>query len=100
MTVRTWQGRTKNEDSSIYEDIIVKRDIPGYEKTEGFVKFSFMKRSDDEFTYFTLLTYWKDISDISNFTGPNYTVAKGYAEDAQYLVDFPGSVEHYQVFAE
>ncbi|MDG1333694.1 MAG: antibiotic biosynthesis monooxygenase [Crocinitomicaceae bacterium] len=99
ISTRIWQGKTKNEHSDIYQRIIEERDIPGYEKTKGFIKFSFLKRSDDEFTYFKLLTYWEELDAVSNFTGPNYTEAKGYPEDAQYLVDYPGSVELLEVFA-
>ncbi|RNC87087.1 MAG: antibiotic biosynthesis monooxygenase [Winogradskyella sp.] len=99
MIARVWQGKTRLEHSDIYTKIIEERDMPNYRKTHGFVKLSFLKRSDDEFTYFKLLTYWSDLDAITNFTGPNYDEPKFYDDDAQYLVDFPGSVSHYEVFA-
>jgi len=31
--------------------IIEVRDIPGYKKTNGFIKLSFLKRCDDQFNF-------------------------------------------------
>lgn len=100
MIARIWEGQTKNEHSEVYEKIIVERDIPNYKKTVGFIKLTFLKRADNEFTYFKLLTFWSDLDVIANFTGPNFEEAKYYDEDEQYLLDFPGRVSHYEVFEE
>ena len=100
MITRVWEGKTKIEHSETYTKIIEVRDIPDYKKTVGFIKLSFLKRSDKEFTYFKLLTYWTDLDSVLNFTGPNLEEAVAYQDDAQYLVDFPGKVMHYEVFAE
>lgn len=100
MTVRIWEGQTRLEHSEVYTKIIEERDIPDYKKTKGFVKLSFLKRDKDGVTYFRLLTYWIDLATIANFTGPNLEEAKYYEDDRQYLIDFPGTVSHYLVFAE
>ncbi|GAB7258314.1 antibiotic biosynthesis monooxygenase family protein [Polaribacter sp. OB-PA-B3] len=100
MTARVWEGKTRIVHSEMYAKIIKERDIPDYRKTDGFIKLTFLKRSDNEFTYFKLLTFWTGLNTIKNFTGPNFEKAVAYNEDKQYLVDFPGSVKHYEVFAE
>ena len=100
MITRIWEGKTEIEHSETYAKIIVQRDIPNYRNSVGFIKLTFLKRSDDEFTYFKLLTFWTDLETIKHFTGPNLEQAVAYKEDEQYLVDFPGSVMHYEVFAE
>ena len=100
MTARVWEGKTRSEHGEIYTKIIEDRDIPNYRKTNGFVKLTFLKHSDDAITYFKLLTFWTDVDAVKNFTGPNFEVAVGYQEDEQYLVDFPGKVQHYEVFAD
>ena len=100
MIARVWEGKTEIEHSEVYAKIIEERDIPDYRKTVGFVKLTFLKRSDNEFTYFKLLTFWTDLDTIKNFTGPNLEQAVSYKDDEQYLVDFPGNVTHYEVFAE
>ena len=83
MVVRVWEGHTTIEHSDIYRKLIVERDIPNYKSTPGFVKLSFLERSDSEHTYFKLLTYWADIEAVKTFTGPGFEVAKAYAEDEQ-----------------
>ncbi len=51
-------------------------------------------------SYFKLITYWEDMYAVKNFTGPNFQVAVSHDADEKYLLDFPGTVSHYQVFAE
>ena len=100
MIVRVWEGKTKLEHATIYSKIIKERDIPDYKKTNGFIKLTFMKRSDDEFTYFKLLTFWENYDVIQNFTGLDIDKAKFYDADTQFLVDFPGKISHFEVFVE
>ena len=100
MIVRIWEGRTTNADADVHSKFIEERDIPGYSATQGYIKHLFLKKSDGEFTNFKLLTFWTDLSSIQRFTGPNHTEAVGYEDDREFLIDFPGSVEHFEVFAE
>lgn len=100
MIARIWEGKTKIDHGEVYTQIIEQRDIPDYKKTKGFVKLTFLQRNDGEHTYFKLLTFWTNLEAITNFTGPNFEHAKSYEDDRQYLVDFPGTVHHYTVFAE
>lgn len=100
MIARVWRGKTKIEHSEIYKKIIKERDIPDYRKAKGFVKLIFLKRADKKYTYFKLLTFWQDLEIIKNFTGTDFKKAVSYKEDKKYLVDFPGIVMHYEVFAE
>jgi len=99
MITRVWEGKTSIKHSDTYTNLIQERDIPGYRETEGFVKLTFLKRSDTVFTYFKLLTFWEDIEAVKNFTGPIFEHAVAYEEDEPYLVDYPGQVMHYEVFA-
>jgi len=100
MIARVWKGKTKIEHSEIYKKFIEERDIPDYRKAKGFIKLTFLKRADKEYSYFELITFWQDLEIIKNFTGPDFEEAVSYKEDEKYLVDFPGSVIHYEVFAE
>ncbi len=100
MIVRTWEGRTTNAHANIYTKLIEERYIPGYSATEGYVKHVFLKKLDGEYTDFKLLTFWKDLSSIKRFTGQKFAEAVGYQNDRQFLVDFPGLVDHFEVFAE
>ncbi len=100
MIARIWEGRTKIEDLEAYTEFMKVRAIPDYRKTDGFIKLSFLRRADNKFAYFTLITFWKNLEVIQNFAGVDFDKAKYYKEDQNYLIDFPEKVIHYDVFAE
>jgi len=100
MIARIWKGRTKIKHLEEYTEFMKVRAIPDYKKTDGFIKLTFLKRTDNEFAYFYLLTFWKNLEVIKNFAGDDFEKAKYYPEDNNYLIDFPEKVTHYEVFAE
>ena len=100
MIARIWKGRTKIEHLGAYTTFMKVRAIPDYKKTDGFVKLTFLKRTDHEFAYFNLITFWENLEVIKNFAGHDFEKAKYYPEDKGYLIDFPEKVTHYEVFAE
>ncbi len=99
MIARIWQGQTKIEDEKAYTDFMKTRAIPDYEKTEGFVKLTFLKRTDSTYAYFKLITFWENLEVIQNFAGTDLEKAKYYPEDKDFLTTFPEKVVHYEVFA-
>ena len=94
-----WIGQTKIEHIDEYTEFMKVRAIPDYKKTEGFVKLTFLKRTENEFAYFNLITFWKNLEVIKNFAGTDFEKAKYYPEDKKYLIDFPEKVTHYEVFS-
>ncbi len=100
MIARVWKGKTKLEHLEAYTEFMKVRAIPDYKKTEGFLKLTSLRRADQEFAYFNLVTFWADLEVIKNFAGIHFEKAKYYPEDDNYLVDFPEKVTHYEVFAE
>ncbi len=100
MIARVWKGRTKVEHLEEYTEFMKVLAIPDYKKTDGFIKLTFLSRTDNEFAYFNLITFWENIEVIKNFAGTDFEKAKYYSEDKNYLIDFPENVLHYEVFAE
>ena len=100
MIARIWKGQTKIEHLDAYTTFMKARAIPDYKKTDGFVKLTFLKRVDEEFAYFNLITFWVNLEVIKNFAGHDFEKAKYYPEDKNYLIDFPENVIHYEVFAD
>ncbi len=100
MIARIWHGRTKAEDFEMYSDFLIKRAVPDYKKTEGFIKLIFLRRKENGEAHFALITFWKDIDAIKKFAGEDCEKAKYYKEDKEFLLEFEEKVEHYEVFAE
>ena len=100
MIARIWKGRTKIKHLEEYTAFMKVRAIPDYKKTDGFIKLTFLKRTDNEFAYINLQTFWKNLEVVKNFAGDDFEKAKYYPEDKSYLIDFPEKVTHYEVFSE
>lgn len=100
MIARIWHGRTSISQAEEYTDFMKEIAIPDYQKTEGFVKLSFLRRTEGEATHFTLITYWENLEVIKNFAGEDYEKAKYYPRDKEYLLEFEEKVFHHEVFAE
>jgi heme-degrading monooxygenase HmoA len=100
MIARIWKGRTKPRHFEEYTQFMRDQAIPDYKSTEGFVKLTFLRRRDEDFAYFELITFWQNMEVIKNFAGDDHQRAKYYPEDKKYLIDFPKEVIHYEVFAE
>ena len=58
-----------------------------------------LRRTDQGVTHFLLLTYWESVDAIKAFAGEDYTVARYYPEDDDYLLEREPSVTHYEVLA-
>lgn len=100
MIARIWHGRTRAQYFEEYTDFMKAVAIPDYQKTEGFIKLSFLRRIEEDIAHFTLITYWENLKVIKNFAGEDYEVAKYYPEDKQFLLEFEEKVVHHEVFAE
>lgn len=99
MIARIWHGTTNIEDYEEYTDFMRSRAIPDYEKTEGFVKLTFLRRIEDSIAHFTLITFWENMEVIQNFASEDLEKAKYYPEDSRFLLEFEEKVTHYEVFA-
>ncbi|MEM9001168.1 MAG: antibiotic biosynthesis monooxygenase [Bacteroidota bacterium] len=100
MIARIWKGKTKIEHAEAYTAFMKNRAVPDYEATEGFVKLIFLKRVDGDCAYFELITFWEHMEAIKNFAGDAVEKAKYYPEDKHFLLNFPETVTHFDVFAE
>ena len=100
MIARIWKGKTRIEHLDEYTNFMKVRAIPDYSQVEGFIKLTFLKRTDSNYAYFDLITFWENIEVIKGFAGSDFEKAKYYPEDTKYLIDFPEKVTHYEVFAD
>ena len=58
-----------------------------------------LRRTDQGVTHFLLLTYWESVEAIKACAGEDYTVARYYPEDDDYLLEREPFVTHYEVLA-
>ncbi|WP_394974479.1 antibiotic biosynthesis monooxygenase [uncultured Croceitalea sp.] len=99
MIARIWQGKTSAKNFDDYTAFLKKVAVPDYNKTDGFVSLTFLKRLENNEGHFTLITFWENLAVIKNFAGEDFEKAKYYPEDDNYLLEFEEKVVHYDVFA-
>ena len=100
MIARIWHGITKIEDFGEYTEFMKSKAIPDYQKTDGFVKLTFLRKADGNIGHFKLITFWENLEVIKNFAGQDFEKAKYYPEDKNFLLEFEEKVTHYEVFQE
>lgn len=100
MIARIWHGTTRPEKADSYLDYLNRTGIPDYRQTAGNLGAYVMRRMENGVAHFFTLTFWDSYDAIKQFAGKNYTQAKYYPEDKDYLLDFEPKVEHYELFAE
>jgi heme-degrading monooxygenase HmoA len=99
MIIRLWRGRTSLEKADEYETLMKKLAAPDYSSVAGLKRYFFTRNDRSDCAEFLLITHWESIEAVKRFAGDDYTKAKYYEEDKDFLLDFPKEVEHYEVFA-
>jgi heme-degrading monooxygenase HmoA len=98
MMARIWHGKTKASDAETYLEYLFKSGIPAYRSTTGNKGAWVLRRLDGDVAHFITLSYWESPDAIVAFAGPDIEVAKYYAEDKKYLLEFEPTVMHYELF--
>lgn len=97
MIVRMWHGRVPTSKADAYRQFMNSRAIPDYQSVEGNISVHVLERREDNITHFVTLTFWESLDAIKGFAGEDMEVAKYYAEDKEYLLEFEPRVVHYEV---
>ena len=98
MIARIWHGKTKASDADAYLDYLFESGIPAYRTTIGNRGAWVLRRMDGDTAHFITLSFWESRDAIVAFAGANIEIAKYYAEDEKYLLEFEPTVTHYELF--
>lgn len=96
--IRIWRGKTPLHKADAYETLMKKLAAPDYSGVEGLISYTFTRANHTKYAEFLLITKWESFEAIRRFAGEDYTKAKYYPEDAAYLLEFPETVEHFEIF--
>jgi heme-degrading monooxygenase HmoA len=97
MIARMWHGKTPKEKSTSYHQFLLQTGLKEYGEVEGNKGVFLLKRDEGEITHFYTFTFWENIESIKKFAGEDYTKAKYYPDDKNYLVEFEPLVMHFEV---
>lgn len=97
MIARIWHGVVPVPKSDEYLHLMRSIALPDYQRTKGNHGAWCLHRSENGLTHFQMLTFWDDIIAIKRFAGEDYTRAKYYDFDPEYLIELEERVQHYEI---
>lgn len=92
---RIWRGRTRSEDADLYEAYLRVEGIPPLEKTALGVQL--FRENRDEESWFTTISYWRDMKSMTAFTKGEPTQVHHLARDAEFLIELPERIEIHRI---
>ena len=99
MIARSWHGRVPTTKAEAYHAYLLRTGLPDYAATPGNRGVQVLRRTEGGVTHFLLITLWDSLEAIRRFAGDDYTKARYYPEDDEYLLEREPAVVHYDVLA-
>jgi hypothetical protein len=88
MIARIWNGRVPAANDGAYLDRMRKVALPDYRSISGNRGAYCLHRLEGDIAHFEMLTFWEDIDAIKRFAGEDCEVAKYYAFDRSFLLNW------------
>jgi heme-degrading monooxygenase HmoA len=98
LIARIWHGTTEAAKADAYFEFLKQRAVPDYQKTRGNRGVFLFRRLEGNEAHFLTLTHWDSLEAIEAFAGADIAKAKYYPEDADFLLEFEPTVEHYELY--
>ena len=96
MIARTWHGRVPAAKADAYHAYLNRTGLVDYRATPGNRGVLLMRRTDGAETHFVLTSLWDSVEAIRRFAGEDYTRARYYPEDDEFLLEREPWVTHYE----
>jgi hypothetical protein len=100
MIARIWHGMVPVSKADEYLKLMQTIALPEYRATRGNRGAWCLYRPEEDVTHFEMLTFWDDSEAIKRFAGDDYSLAKYYDFDSDYLIEMEARVRHYDVYPE
>jgi heme-degrading monooxygenase HmoA len=100
MIARIWHGMVPISKAEEYLDLMHRIALPEYLATCGNRGAWCLYRTEADVTHFEMLTFWDDTDAIKRFAGDDYSMAKYYDFDPEYLIEMESRVQHYEVYSQ
>ena len=97
MIARIWHGRVPVSKADEYLDLMRRIALPEYLATRGNRGAWCLHRREADITHFEMLTFWDDTDAIKRFAGNDFSVAKYYDFDSDFLIEKEACVRHYEI---
>ena len=101
MILREWSAPVRTADGAAYANYVASTGAGDYARVPGYLGHQILLREiGDGVSRITTLSWWTDLDAIRGFAGADPERARYYPEDEKYLLEFPETVEHHEVFSD
>ncbi len=97
MVAREWRGKTPAVKAEEYWNYINEMGIQKMLTIDGNLGIQVFKRSENGTTEFVVISFWRSREDIKKFAGEDIEKPRHMPRDAEFLIELPSSVKHYDV---
>jgi len=97
LIARVWRGRVPADRGDAYQAHLRGTGLADYARTPGHRGTWVLRRVDGDVAEFLLLTAWESWDAIRAFAGDDVAQAHYYPEDADFLLEMPERVEHWEL---
>jgi heme-degrading monooxygenase HmoA len=97
LIARIWHGHTPAAKAEEYTKYLYEAGIKKIESIPGNRGAQMLRKIDDRYGDFTVISYWDSIDAIKRFAGENYEETHNLPKDAEYLLDMEPKVKHLEV---
>jgi heme-degrading monooxygenase HmoA len=97
MIARTWHGRVPAAKAEAYGRYLHRTGLADLASTPGNRGSLLLRRTEGDVTHFVLTSFWESIEAIRRFAGDDYTRARYYDEDDDFLLEREPFVTHSDV---
>jgi heme-degrading monooxygenase HmoA len=97
MISRQWRGIAKPERAGNYIEHLKRDTFPRLSTLDGFVKASILTRPANKGTEFLIITHWRSMEAIQQFTGKSANVAVVTEAVQEMMIEYEKEVVHYNV---
>ena len=97
MVAREWRGKTPAAKAEEYWNYMNEMGIQKMLTIDGNLGIHVFKRSENGNTEFVVISFWRSREDIKKFAGEDIEKPRHLPRDAEFLIELPTSVKHYDV---
>ena len=97
MIARSWHGRVPAARSDDYYTYLLRTGLADYRATPGNRGVLVQRWTEGDVSHFLLTTLWDSLDAIKRFAGEDYTAARYYPEDDEFLLEREPHVTHANV---
>lgn len=94
---RIWHGRTKTAKADEYYEYLKEAGIRKIQGIAGNLGVQVLRRTTDDITEFTVISYWESMDAVRKFAGADVEKTYNLPKDPEYLLELEPTVKHYQV---